>query len=190
MTSENNTTQCNHSQLIESKELVLIEPTRISDLVHLRHEGGGRWKTVGDEQKNAACNKEQEGKLEQKLRPEEFAHRNFSYACSAGSLIRFLITYTNCPIVRSAGTRYFFYSRRKTNQKTKRELSFGFHPLNERLLYCAALLLRTLSMSGMFDFSAFSAMTGIRSGYFKRMRSASAFLFSGNCKTHKTEENQ
>lgn len=27
-------------------------------------------------------------------------------ACSGGSLMRFRITYTNCPTVRSAGTRY------------------------------------------------------------------------------------
>jgi hypothetical protein len=64
-------------------------------------------------------------------------------ACSGATLMRLRITYTNCPTVRSAGTKYL-----------------------------------ALSMSGMADLSAFSTMTGMRSGYLSRMRAASAWRFS------------
>mmetsp|Transcript_12087 Transcript_12087/g.50883 ORF Transcript_12087/g.50883 Transcript_12087/m.50883 type:complete len:220 (-) Transcript_12087:111-770(-) len=67
-------------------------------------------------------------------------------ACAAAMRPASRATHTNCPTVRSEGTRYL-----------------------------------CLSMSGMSLFSDFSTMTGMRSGYFSRMRCASAWRFCRGC---------
>jgi len=100
-------------------------------------------------------------------------------AFSGESLIRFLITYTNCPTVKSAGTRYLHPVRQNRRISVRScDPQQPAHPAGVVGLQKIQQSHFFLSMSTISLLSAFSTMTGMRSGYLSRIRAASCLRFS------------